>query len=165
MHLDAWIILPDATEATTVDGTSWRRMKAGCGSAIGGIQICAKADCTALFFLYLPPCLQPPILILPPPTSHVNLDATPSLGSLRSSPAKKSPLSDAKRSTSPARFSEISSSTTTISTVRLAYVNGGEGPLLMRGAERHIVNPKKSGPFHHRAPSRILYKAVRGMVS
>ncbi|TXT10657.1 hypothetical protein VHUM_02162 [Vanrija humicola] len=30
--------------------------------------------------------------------------------------------------------------------------------------KRHIVNPKKSGPFHHRAPSRILYKAVRGMV-
>lgn len=25
-------------------------------------------------------------------------------------------------------------------------------------------NPKKSGPFHHRAPSRILYKAIRGMV-
>jgi hypothetical protein len=31
-------------------------------------------------------------------------------------------------------------------------------------AERHIVNPKKSGPFHHRAPSRILFKAIRGMV-
>ncbi|OCF37713.1 ribosomal protein L13 [Kwoniella heveanensis BCC8398] len=30
--------------------------------------------------------------------------------------------------------------------------------------KRHIVNPKKSGPFHFRAPSRILYKAVRGMV-
>ncbi|ORX37460.1 ribosomal protein L13 domain-containing protein [Kockovaella imperatae] len=30
--------------------------------------------------------------------------------------------------------------------------------------KRHIVNPKKSGPFHHRAPSRILYKAIRGMV-
>nr|XP_019049523.1 ribosomal protein L13 [Kwoniella bestiolae CBS 10118]OCF28453.1 ribosomal protein L13 [Kwoniella bestiolae CBS 10118] len=30
--------------------------------------------------------------------------------------------------------------------------------------ERHIVNPKKSGPFHFRAPSRILFKAVRGMV-
>ncbi|RXK39725.1 ribosomal protein L13 [Tremella mesenterica] len=29
--------------------------------------------------------------------------------------------------------------------------------------KRHIVNPKKSGPFHFRAPSRILYKAVRGM--
>ncbi|KAG7531378.1 hypothetical protein FFLO_04375 [Filobasidium floriforme] len=25
-------------------------------------------------------------------------------------------------------------------------------------------NPKKSGPFHFRAPSRILYKAIRGMV-
>ena len=32
-------------------------------------------------------------------------------------------------------------------------------------SERHIVNPKKSGPFHHRAPSRILFKAIRGMVS
>lgn len=30
--------------------------------------------------------------------------------------------------------------------------------------KRHLVNPIKSGPFHHRAPSRILYKAVRGMV-
>jgi len=30
--------------------------------------------------------------------------------------------------------------------------------------KRHIVNPKKSGPFHHRAPSRILFKAVRGMI-
>ncbi|EJU01887.1 ribosomal protein L13 [Dacryopinax primogenitus] len=29
--------------------------------------------------------------------------------------------------------------------------------------KRHIVNPKKSGPFHERAPSRILYRAVRGM--
>lgn len=30
--------------------------------------------------------------------------------------------------------------------------------------KRHLVNPKKSGPFHHRAPSRILHRAVRGMV-
>ncbi|KAI0673519.1 60S ribosomal protein L13a [Trametes maxima] len=30
--------------------------------------------------------------------------------------------------------------------------------------KRHIVNPKKSGPFHHRAPSKILYRAIRGMV-
>ena len=30
--------------------------------------------------------------------------------------------------------------------------------------KRHIVNPKKSGPFHHRAPSKILFKAIRGMV-
>lgn len=30
--------------------------------------------------------------------------------------------------------------------------------------KRHIVNPKKSGPFHERAPSRILYRAIRGMV-
>ena len=30
--------------------------------------------------------------------------------------------------------------------------------------KRHIVNPKKSGPFHHRAPSRILFRAIRGMV-
>ncbi|WWC58867.1 60S ribosomal protein uL13 [Kwoniella dejecticola CBS 10117] len=30
--------------------------------------------------------------------------------------------------------------------------------------KRHIVNPKKSGPFHFRAPSRILFKAIRGMV-
>ncbi|PPQ88613.1 hypothetical protein CVT25_010189 [Psilocybe cyanescens] len=29
--------------------------------------------------------------------------------------------------------------------------------------KRHIVNPKKSGPFHHRAPSKILYRAIRGM--
>lgn len=34
----------------------------------------------------------------------------------------------------------------------------------LTGAERHIVNPKKSGPFHNRAPSRILFKAIRGMV-
>ena len=25
------------------------------------------------------------------------------------------------------------------------------------------MNPKKSGPFHHRAPSKILYRAIRGM--
>lgn len=30
--------------------------------------------------------------------------------------------------------------------------------------KRHLVNPKKSGPFHHRAPSRILFKAIRGMI-
>jgi large subunit ribosomal protein L13Ae len=30
--------------------------------------------------------------------------------------------------------------------------------------KRHIVNPKKSGPFHHRAPSKILFRAIRGMV-
>jgi ribosomal protein uL13 len=30
--------------------------------------------------------------------------------------------------------------------------------------KRHIVNPKKSGPFHHRAPSKILYRSIRGMV-
>lgn len=30
--------------------------------------------------------------------------------------------------------------------------------------KRHLVNPKKNGPFHHRAPSRILTRAVRGMV-
>ncbi|KAI9638252.1 structural constituent of ribosome [Dioszegia hungarica] len=30
--------------------------------------------------------------------------------------------------------------------------------------KRHIVNPTRAGPFHHRAPSRILYKAIRGMV-
>lgn len=30
--------------------------------------------------------------------------------------------------------------------------------------ERHIVNPTRAGPFHFRAPSRILYKAIRGMV-
>lgn len=29
--------------------------------------------------------------------------------------------------------------------------------------KRHIVNPKKSGPFHHRAPSKILFRAIRGM--
>ncbi|KAJ1926006.1 60S ribosomal protein L16A [Tieghemiomyces parasiticus] len=29
--------------------------------------------------------------------------------------------------------------------------------------KRCLVNPKK-GPFHHRAPSRIFYRAVRGMV-
>lgn len=26
------------------------------------------------------------------------------------------------------------------------------------------MNPKKSGPFHHRAPSKILFKAIRGMI-
>lgn len=30
--------------------------------------------------------------------------------------------------------------------------------------KRHLVNPIKAGPFHHRAPSRILFKAIRGMV-
>jgi len=30
--------------------------------------------------------------------------------------------------------------------------------------KRHLVNPKKSGPFHFRAPSRVLHKAVRGMM-
>ncbi|PWN20654.1 60S ribosomal protein L13a [Microstroma glucosiphilum] len=29
---------------------------------------------------------------------------------------------------------------------------------------RHVVKPTRSGPFHHRAPSRILYKTIRGMV-
>ena len=30
--------------------------------------------------------------------------------------------------------------------------------------KRHLVNPKKSGPFHFRAPSRILYRTIRGMM-
>ncbi|KAG8929487.1 60S ribosomal protein L16B [Tulasnella sp. 417] len=30
--------------------------------------------------------------------------------------------------------------------------------------KRHIVNPKKLGPFHHRAPSRILHRTIRGML-
>ncbi|GAA5886316.1 hypothetical protein JCM3774_002965 [Rhodotorula dairenensis] len=30
--------------------------------------------------------------------------------------------------------------------------------------KRHLVNPRRSGPFHFRAPSRIFYKAIRGMV-
>ena len=30
--------------------------------------------------------------------------------------------------------------------------------------KRHLVNPCKSGPFHHRAPSRSFFRAVRGMV-
>jgi len=30
--------------------------------------------------------------------------------------------------------------------------------------KRHIVNPKRSGPIHFRAPSKILYRAIRGMV-
>ena len=30
--------------------------------------------------------------------------------------------------------------------------------------KRHLVNPCKNGPFHHRAPSRIFFRAVRGMV-
>ena len=30
--------------------------------------------------------------------------------------------------------------------------------------KRHIVNPKKLGPFHQRAPSRILYRTIRGML-
>ncbi|PLW05095.1 hypothetical protein PCANC_28592 [Puccinia coronata f. sp. avenae] len=43
----------------------------------------------------------------------------------------------------------------------------GQKVVVLRWADhmhkRHLVNPKKSGPFHHRAPSRILYKAIRGM--
>ena len=30
--------------------------------------------------------------------------------------------------------------------------------------KRHLVNPHKNGPFHERAPSRIFYRAVRGMI-
>jgi len=30
--------------------------------------------------------------------------------------------------------------------------------------KRHIVNPKKHGPFHHRAPSRIIHRTIRGML-
>ncbi|KAI9610839.1 hypothetical protein H4Q26_008681 [Puccinia striiformis f. sp. tritici PST-130] len=44
----------------------------------------------------------------------------------------------------------------------------GQKVVVLRWADhmhkRHLVNPKKSGPFHHRAPSRILYKAIRGMM-
>jgi len=29
--------------------------------------------------------------------------------------------------------------------------------------KKHLVNPKKSGPFHHRSPSQILYRTIRGM--
>ncbi|OAV96621.1 hypothetical protein PTTG_06040 [Puccinia triticina 1-1 BBBD Race 1] len=47
-------------------------------------------------------------------------------------------------------------------------VSGSFFRLKLRWADhmhkRHLVNPKKSGPFHHRAPSRILYKAIRGMI-
>merc|ERR1712219_40000 len=30
--------------------------------------------------------------------------------------------------------------------------------------KRHLVNPKKSGPFHFRAPSKVLFRAIRGML-
>ncbi|KAE8215497.1 hypothetical protein CF319_g1541 [Tilletia indica] len=30
--------------------------------------------------------------------------------------------------------------------------------------KRHLVNPRRAGPFHHRAPHQILYKAIRGMI-
>ncbi|CAD6568577.1 MAG: 60S ribosomal protein L16B [Cyphobasidiales sp. Tagirdzhanova-0007] len=30
--------------------------------------------------------------------------------------------------------------------------------------KRHLVNPKKSGPFHFRAPSKVLFKTIRGMM-
>ncbi|KAG8905566.1 60S ribosomal protein L16B [Tulasnella sp. 403] len=30
--------------------------------------------------------------------------------------------------------------------------------------KKHLVNPKKHGPFHHRAPSRILQRTIRGML-
>lgn len=30
--------------------------------------------------------------------------------------------------------------------------------------KRHLVNPKKLGPFHERAPSRIFFRAIRGML-
>ena len=30
--------------------------------------------------------------------------------------------------------------------------------------KRHCTNPTRGGPFHHRAPSRILYRAIRGMI-
>ncbi|KAI8147325.1 60S ribosomal protein L16 [Fennellomyces sp. T-0311] len=30
--------------------------------------------------------------------------------------------------------------------------------------KQNRVNPRKGGPFHFRAPSRILYKAIRGMI-
>jgi len=30
--------------------------------------------------------------------------------------------------------------------------------------KRHIVNPKKCGPFHHRSPSSVLYRTIRGML-
>ncbi|KAL1930863.1 hypothetical protein VTP01DRAFT_10000 [Rhizomucor pusillus] len=30
--------------------------------------------------------------------------------------------------------------------------------------KKNRVNPRKGGPFHYRAPSQILYKAIRGMI-
>merc|ERR1712029_3798 len=36
-------------------------------------------------------------------------------------------------------------------------------PIVIDG-KRHLVNPKKSGPFHFRAPSKVLFRAIRGML-
>ena len=61
-----------------------------------------------------------------------------------------------KRTTAASRFVGISLLTRCVLVLQLRYHEFLN--------KRHLVNPKKSGPFHHRAPSRILYKAIRGMV-
>ncbi|GAA93601.1 uncharacterized protein L969DRAFT_95753 [Mixia osmundae IAM 14324] len=47
-------------------------------------------------------------------------------------------------------------------------VSGSFFRLKLRYAEfmhkRHLVNPKKSGPFHHRSPASILKRTIRGML-
>ena len=30
--------------------------------------------------------------------------------------------------------------------------------------KKHNTNPRRGGPFHHRAPSRVFWRAVRGMI-
>jgi len=30
--------------------------------------------------------------------------------------------------------------------------------------KKHNTNPRRGGPFHHRAPSRVFWRAIRGMI-
>jgi large subunit ribosomal protein L13Ae len=50
----------------------------------------------------------------------------------------------------------------------LVYVISTSSQLLIQSLTTLALpphsNPRKSGPFHFRAPSRILYKAIRGMI-
>ena len=35
---------------------------------------------------------------------------------------------------------------------------------LERAKKRHVTNPRRSGPFHFKSPSKLLWKAIRRML-
>ena len=116
------------------------------------------------------------LLLAAPPSSLMARDTfsvvSPRPSPSRRSTARRSSSSDAVRASSP-RLAPSGCKASGTDTLPVAHteelnVSGSFFRMKLRYHEflnkRHLVNPKKSGPFHFRAPSKILYRAIRGMM-